>query len=88
MYVDSTGNESDWGDLPVSKSLRQHIEPLLIKYKVNLCLWGHHHSYQRTCPIYKEVILIFLKKKRIKSYKKGMSTRKCTSTCYYRNGRI
>ena len=24
------------------------------KYKVDLALWGHHHSYQRTCPVYQE----------------------------------
>ena len=21
---------------------------------MDLALWGHHHSYQRTCPVYKE----------------------------------
>ncbi len=25
------------------------------EYKVDLALWGHHHSYQRTCPVYQEV---------------------------------
>lgn len=24
------------------------------KYKVDLALWGHHHSYQRSCQVYKE----------------------------------
>ena len=24
------------------------------KYGVNLALWGHNHSYQRTCPVYNE----------------------------------
>jgi len=24
------------------------------KYKVDLALWGHHHSYQRTCKVYQE----------------------------------
>jgi len=27
------------------------LEPLLVKYGVDLAFWGHHHSYQRTCPI-------------------------------------
>ena len=25
------------------------------KYRVDLALWGHHHSYQRTCPVAEEV---------------------------------
>ena len=25
------------------------------KYSVDLALWAHHHSYQRTCPVYQEV---------------------------------
>ena len=24
-------------------------------YKVDLAMWAHHHSYQRTCPVYQEV---------------------------------
>lgn len=31
--------------------LTTHIEPLLIQYGVDLALWGHHHSYQRSCPM-------------------------------------
>ena len=27
---------------------------LIQKYNVDLALWGHHHSYQRTCHVYKE----------------------------------
>ena len=25
------------------------------KYNVDLALWGHHHSYQRTCPVAEKV---------------------------------
>lgn len=28
------------------------FSPFTQKYKVDLALWGHHHSYQRTCPVY------------------------------------
>ena len=52
MYVDSTNNNPGDGDQPVAAELRATIEPLLKKYKVDLALWGHHHSYQRTCPLY------------------------------------
>jgi len=54
MYVDSTNSDVPAGDLPVSDSLRDSVEPLLMKYKVDLALWGHHHSYQRTCKVYQE----------------------------------
>merc|ERR1712216_640218 len=26
-------------------------EPLMVEHSVDLALWGHHHSYQRTCAI-------------------------------------
>ena len=52
MYVDSTNYKPEGGDQPVAVQLQTNIEPLLKKYKVDLALWGHHHSYQRTCPIY------------------------------------
>jgi len=54
MYVDSKYDSSTDADQPVAKLLRQSIEPLLLKFRVNLCLWGHHHSYQRSCPVYQE----------------------------------
>lgn len=31
--------------------LLEHIEPLLVKNKVNLAFWGHVHRYERYCPI-------------------------------------
>ena len=24
------------------------------KYAVDVALWGHHHSYQRTCAVYQQ----------------------------------
>jgi hypothetical protein len=35
----------------VQSKLRQSLEGLLVSAKVDLALWGHHHSYQRTCPV-------------------------------------
>ncbi|CAM6104101.1 unnamed protein product [Calypogeia fissa] len=29
----------------------ENLEPLFIKYNVNLVLWGHVHKYERTCAI-------------------------------------
>jgi len=34
--------------------LQQYIEPLLYKYHVDLNLFAHIHSYERTCPLYQE----------------------------------
>eukprot|EP00744_Colponema_vietnamica_P002168 GILI01003467.1.p1 GENE.GILI01003467.1~~GILI01003467.1.p1 ORF type:complete len:517 (+),score=158.39 GILI01003467.1:27-1553(+) len=34
-----------------SERLRKEIEPMLISTKVDLALWGHVHSYERTCAL-------------------------------------
>jgi len=52
MYIDSTNYSPDGGDQTVATELRNNVEPLLFKYGVDLALWGHHHSYQRSCPVY------------------------------------
>ena len=36
---------------PVSLALAMTIEPLLAKYDVNLMLYGHVHTHERTCPL-------------------------------------
>ncbi|KAF3330730.1 putative inactive purple acid phosphatase 27 [Carex littledalei] len=36
----------------VDTKFRNSIEPLLLKYKVDLVLFGHVHNYERTCAIY------------------------------------
>mmetsp|Transcript_14566 Transcript_14566/g.19155 ORF Transcript_14566/g.19155 Transcript_14566/m.19155 type:complete len:623 (+) Transcript_14566:77-1945(+) len=50
MYIDSDW----WEDLAVGEELKESIEPLMMKFKINLGVYGHHHSYQRTCKVYKE----------------------------------
>eukprot|EP00752_Nemacystus_decipiens_P007459 g6665.t1 len=44
-------------DQPVAKLLRDNLERLLLEYEVNLAVYGHHHSYQRTCLVANEVCL-------------------------------
>jgi len=39
------------GDKDRSEQYSQWLDGLLAKYKVNLVLVGHQHSYERTCPI-------------------------------------
>jgi hypothetical protein len=39
------------GDYARSLELRAALDPLLDRYRVNLVLVGHQHSYERTCPL-------------------------------------
>lgn len=55
MYIDSDWNGSPYSDQTMAALMRQHVEPLLLKAQVDVALWGHHHSYQRTCAVAKEV---------------------------------
>ena len=41
----------------MSLGLRENLEPLLRKYKVNLFLVGHQHSYERIAPVYNGTIV-------------------------------
>ncbi|KAJ0400176.1 hypothetical protein ATCC90586_000783 [Pythium insidiosum] len=38
-------------DYKVSLFMREQLEPLLLKYHVDLVFSGHYHSYERTCPV-------------------------------------
>ena len=54
MYVDAVAwspLERTNEDQAVATYLRQSLEPLFLQYKVDVTLHGHHHSYQRTCPV-------------------------------------
>jgi hypothetical protein len=53
FYIDSLNDSPPDGDQPVARDIRTAFEHLLKKYSVDLTLHGHHHSYQRTCPLYK-----------------------------------
>lgn len=57
IYIDSVYAHWPDGDLEVAFALKQALEPLFYKYKVDLTWHGHHHSYQRTCPVYREQCL-------------------------------
>jgi len=48
----SSGNSPT--DLIFAQHLREHLEDLFYRYKVDLVLTGHYHNYERTCPVYKE----------------------------------
>ena len=40
-------------DQVVAAALRAALEDIFLKYKVDVTWTGHHHSYQRTCPLAK-----------------------------------
>ena len=53
MYIDSGVWEGPPdGDGYVAAQLREALEPLLHRHRVDATWSGHHHSYQRTCPVY------------------------------------
>lgn len=49
MYTTQAMEMSDYN---VSLHFRQEVEPLLKRYKVNLMMVGHQHSYERSCAAY------------------------------------
>ncbi|GIL96226.1 hypothetical protein Vretimale_2087 [Volvox reticuliferus] len=53
IYVASTNANWPDGDQPVSQLLRDAFEDLFMAHSVDMTLQGHHHSYQRTCPLYR-----------------------------------
>lgn len=37
----------------VCHHLREALEDMFYQYQVDLALWGHYHSYERTCAVYR-----------------------------------
>eukprot|EP00731_Ephydatia_muelleri_P016712 Em0009g1136a len=48
-------SEEYFGDYVVTLNMQQALEDLFHQYRVDLALWGHYHSYERTCPVYRQV---------------------------------
>jgi len=44
-------------DYIMSLHIQEELEDLMFQYKVDLAIWGHYHSYERTCSVYKQQCL-------------------------------
>lgn len=53
FVVDSTFVRQPDGDQEVAADLQAAFEDLFKSAGVDMTWHGHHHSYQRTCPLYK-----------------------------------
>jgi hypothetical protein len=53
LYIDSTNYAPGDGDQTVATAMRASFEDLLNEHQVDVVFGAHHHSYQRTCPVYK-----------------------------------
>jgi len=51
MYIDSDYGGKWASDLNVAQMLVDHVEPLLLRYGVDLAVWGHNHVVQRMCQL-------------------------------------
>ena len=40
-------------DYEVTLNMQRALEDLFHLYRVDMALWGHYHSYERTCPVYR-----------------------------------
>ena len=53
IYVNSLSEEEPDGDQVIAQELRDAFEGMFKDYGVDVTLHGHHHAYQRSCPLYK-----------------------------------
>lgn len=53
IYINADDYEYPAGKQTTALQLQTALGHLLDKHRVDVALAGHHHSYQRTCPVYK-----------------------------------
>ena len=47
-----TSEDNSVGETEITEKLQEYLEPVFYKYHVDLNLFAHRHSYERTCPMY------------------------------------
>jgi len=47
-----TSEDNSPGETQITTMLQMYLEPLLYQYHVDLNIFGHRHSYERSCPMY------------------------------------
>ncbi|EKX48804.1 hypothetical protein GUITHDRAFT_93561 [Guillardia theta CCMP2712] len=53
MYISSTNWDEPDGDHVLGDRMIEEWEEIFMEFQVNVVLTAHHHSYQRSCPVYK-----------------------------------
>lgn len=53
FVVDSTFDIGNASDTAVSADLQEAFEEVFYENGVDMTWHGHHHSYQRSCPLYR-----------------------------------
>lgn len=51
FYVSTTYAGTKDSDATVAAELREALEELLVRHRVDMVWAGHHHSYQRSCKL-------------------------------------
>jgi hypothetical protein len=51
MYIDSTEDDGWGSDVVTMGMMIENLEPLLLRYKVDVAVWGHNHVVQRFCML-------------------------------------
>lgn len=57
MYLNSDFGGSWPSDIVTMQTLIDNVEPLLLRYKVNLCFYGHNHVMQRQAAVYQQKVV-------------------------------
>ena len=55
LYLNQCGEDAS--TMSMAAHLRRRMEPLFMKAKVDLAIWGHEHAYERIHPVANGTVL-------------------------------